>query len=157
MYLPFLKNFARNRHSILVEIPHITTNLHFEATSHDIIVKAVERICQKHNFQDIVVAGHSFGSICAKNVAAALPHRVKQLVLIDPVCLLLFLPDVAYNFLYRTPNTRFGRFLKACFGISREITINHALRRHFFWYLNILVSLRWRPIIPHPILAILLT
>jgi hypothetical protein len=30
---------------------------------------------------------------------------VKQLILLDPVCVLLALPDVMYNFLYRMPRS----------------------------------------------------
>lgn len=40
--------------------------------------------------------------LCPRASALA---QVKQLILLDPVCVLLALPDVMYNFLYRMPRS----------------------------------------------------
>jgi hypothetical protein len=56
-------------------------------------------------------------------------QNVAQLILLDPVCVLLALPDVAYNFLYRRPRTLMETILY--YGGSTEITIHHTLRCAF--------------------------
>jgi hypothetical protein len=60
---------------------------------------------------------------------------VHHLTVVDPVSLLLGLPEVAYNFLYRPPTDIIQSFI--LYGASREITISHMLHRHFWWHRNI--------------------
>ena len=132
MYLFFLYMISRNREVILVEVPHICMNLGFRAKSCMDVVKVVETITKRHNIPYLAVAGHSFGSLCASWVVRHLPDITAQLILLDPVCILLTFPDVAYNFLYRKPSTLM-EWILYLFG-SKEITIQHALRRHFWWY-----------------------
>jgi len=81
--------------------------------------------------QGVVVVGHSFGSIIATWLITHRPNLVSQLVLIDPVCLLLFLPDVCCNFLYRSPQSIMEVLIAF---VSVELTISNTLRRHFWWY-----------------------
>lgn len=91
------------------------------------------------NIYSCAVAGHSFGSIVAGWAAAAFPQHVQQLILIDPVCLLLCFPDVAVNFLYRPPSSNIiEHTIRGLVDPSSEITVSHALRRHFWWYQNVL-------------------
>jgi len=90
VYLPFLNRLTNRRPSVLVEIPHITTLLNFRVSRRDILIRAVREIADRHEFHHgMVVVGHSFGSICAGWVERAMSERIKQVVLIDPVCLLL--------------------------------------------------------------------
>lgn len=76
------------------------------------------------------------GTITAGWMVKNYPDYVSHLTLIDPVSLLLALPDVAYNFLYREPSTivQWVIYIMA----SREITVSNALRRNFWWYKNVL-------------------
>lgn len=90
IYLPFLTRFGGQRACIYVEVEHITTTLSFEASRWNVMVQAVEEVMQRHGIQGMCVSGHSFGSIVAGWMAKALHDKVKQLVLIDPVCLLLW-------------------------------------------------------------------
>lgn len=59
---------------------------------------------------------------------------VSQIVLLDPVCLLLFLPNVARSFL--CPDTKRMPLLERVmlYLITAEKGISHTLRRHFWWY-----------------------
>jgi hypothetical protein len=52
------------------------------------------------------------------------------------VSLLLGLPDVAYNFLHKDPDSFSGGLIRLM--ASRELTVSHMLHRHFWWYNNIL-------------------
>lgn len=130
-------NMCKDRASIFIEIPHVTTTLNFTPHQHSVMAYAVEHILDRHYIKEAAVMGHSFGSIVAKVVACS-NENIKQLVLVDPVCLLLCLPDVAYNFLYWEPFSKFAKFTYHYLGLRGEITISNALRRHFWWYENIL-------------------
>lgn len=137
-YIPFLSRLGKGREIILLEVPHIITQLSFEAPDRAETVESLAEILSLHSIAHCAVAGHSFGSIVAGWAVAAFPSQVQQLVLIDPVCLLLCLPDVAVNFLYRSPPANlFHRTLKDLLDPSSEITVSHALRRHFWWYQNV--------------------
>lgn len=65
-----------------------------------------------------------------------IPESIAQLTLVDPVSLLLGLPDVAFNFLYKPPRT----FIEYCiyYAAASEVTVSHTLHRHFWWYRNAL-------------------
>merc|ERR1711988_822194 len=136
-YLPFLMNICKDRASIFIEIPHVTTMLNFTPHQHSTMTYAVEHILDRHHIKEAAVMGHSFGSIVAKVIACS-NENIKQLILVDPVCLLLCLPDVACNFLYWEPISKFAKFTYHHLGLRGEITISNALRRHFWWYENIL-------------------
>ena len=124
---------ASNRTSLLFESPHISMAMGcFQPPSRIETLDAVERICDKHDIDRFVVGGHSFGSITAGWLATSMPWRVAQAIFLDPVVFLLVLPDVCYNFVYRATRRWIGRFFR--YFTASEITINNALRRHFWWY-----------------------
>jgi hypothetical protein len=56
--------------------------------------------------------------------------------LVDPVCFMLFLPHLCYNFMYRKPVTPMHHILH--YFTARELYISHTLHRHFFWPINVL-------------------
>ena len=58
---------------------------------------------------------------------------VERVVLVDPICFLLHLPDLAYNFIYREPRNWIEWLL--WYFASRELYINWSLGRCFYWYL----------------------
>lgn len=57
---------------------------------------------------------------------------IAGLVFLDPINFLLYLPDVAYNFLYRVP-TRANEWMLYAF-VAREMGIAWSLWRRFFWF-----------------------
>jgi pimeloyl-ACP methyl ester carboxylesterase len=105
LYVLMVHVLAANRKAVLVEVPHIAMCLNFQAKRLGDMVKTVEIITRRHRMSHFAVAGHSFGSLCAAWVVKHLKGAVRQLILLDPVCLLLGLPDVSYNFLYKKPRT----------------------------------------------------
>jgi len=148
---------SEGRSAVLVEIPHIAMSLEaFQAKSEDEVTIAVKAICSKHHIQHFVVAGHSYGTIWAGWVLRAMRKEVKQAVLLDPVCILLCLPNTPFNFLYRLPHDPPSHLPKAPsiftgagikkrvldyglhYVVSRELTIANAMRRQFWWHKKIL-------------------
>ncbi len=88
----------------------------------------------------ISVCGHSFGTCVATWLLRSpkICHMIKNVVLLDPVSILLSEPDVMNNFLYKPMSEiiRRGTLLDfAIFFVSRtEVFTEHYLRRHFSWY-----------------------
>jgi hypothetical protein len=97
------------------------------------LAQALKRILHKHGYSKADICGHSFGTMLATTVLNYEPDIIgDNLVLIDPVCLLLTLPDVAYNFLYKPSQTLFQFLIQLV--ASREATVARTLYRDFIWW-----------------------
>ena len=83
------------------------------------VVSKATRIC---------IAGHSFGTVPLTWLLYCpdMRDRIKQVILLDPISILLSSPDVMNNFLY-SKDSRINL-------ISTELLVQHSLRRHFAWY-----------------------
>lgn len=112
---------------------------------------ALKTILGNHSYTDCTLVGHSFGSMLAGGVLRRSPEIIHSLVLLDPVCLLLSLPAVAYNFLYKEPRSLMDWVIYIF--ASREITISHTLYRNFIWWESDL----WLEDVPNnvPVLVVL--
>ena len=135
-YLPLLLNLCRRRQAVIVEQPHVAMALDFRPPAREELVADVLKILHRHRIASATFAGHSLGSVPVTWMAALAPQAVGQVLLLDPVCLLLSLPHVATNFLYRRPSN--ARQALLYFGAASEIGVSNALRRHFHWYHNVL-------------------
>uniref|UniRef100_A0A7R9ZJM0 AB hydrolase-1 domain-containing protein n=1 Tax=Craspedostauros australis TaxID=1486917 RepID=A0A7R9ZJM0_9STRA len=95
--------------------------------------EAVHRHLGSH--AQVSVVGHSFGS-CPITwlVHSPYSYKIRQIVLVDPVSILLSEPDVITNFLYaRTAMKQRPRHARIGV-VSNELFTEHYLRRHFAWY-----------------------
>lgn len=94
-------------------------------------------ILNTHGWDKFVLTAHSYGTTLATHVVHSkdLGPRVGSVVLIDPVSILLHLPDVAYNFTRRRP--RRANEWQLYYFASTDPGIAHTLGRHFFWKENI--------------------
>lgn len=129
---------TRGRTSILVETPHITLSLGcLHPPSRTEVLRELGEICERHQVTKAIIAGHSFGSVKVSWLVAHRPDLVAQIVLLDPVCILLMLPDVCYNFLYRRPISWYEHVIYHL--AAQELTIANAIRRHFWWSENVLL------------------
>jgi hypothetical protein len=133
-----ISSLSSERPIILVEIDAIKIkSMQFDMPTPKNFSSAVMDILRRHNFSQVSVVGHSFGSITAGWFVKSYPEAVSHVTLLDPVSLLLCFPDVAYNFIYRPPQTLMQYLIY--FFASRELTISHTLHRLFFWYNNIIL------------------
>jgi pimeloyl-ACP methyl ester carboxylesterase len=85
--------------------------------------------------QEVCLIGHSFGS-CPITwlLHSSECLRIRQIVLVDPVSILLSEPDVVQNFLYQRHCLRKRKMPIKIGVVSNEIFTEHYLRRHFSWY-----------------------
>jgi pimeloyl-ACP methyl ester carboxylesterase len=90
--------------------------------------------------QKFVLVSHSYGTVITTHLlkTPSIAKRVGPVVLIDPVSILLHLPDVAYNFTRRQPQRANEHQLY--YFASMDMGVSHTLSRHFFWNENVL----WR-------------
>lgn len=100
----------------------------------------VLRILAHHGWPRVVLVSHSYGSVLSTHMLhhPALGPRIGPVLLVDPVCFLLHLPDVAYNFTVRAP--REANEWQLWYFASKDLGVSWTLARHFFWADNIL----WR-------------
>jgi hypothetical protein len=134
LYLPMvLYGFAteEDRPVFLFENRSISCSLDFCPLTEQQTVEGVIEVLEKAQSLDsnLSLVGHSFGSCPITWLMASkkLPN-IKQVVLLDPVAILLSEPDVMINFLYPK------EFDKIRMMASSELFTEYYLRRHFAWY-----------------------
>ncbi|CAM9755148.1 unnamed protein product, partial [Discosporangium mesarthrocarpum] len=142
-YIKVVWKTCMDRTAIIVETPSISMKLHLlrghSPLTEEGLVETVDGIMERHGINRALFFGHSFGSIPVAWMSRHRPKAVAQVALLDPVCLLLFLPDVARTFLYPEDFTTLPTVEKLVRNmVSKETGIAHTLRRHFWWYQNIL-------------------
>lgn len=140
-YVPFLKDISTldpDVGIIAIEILPVSMRITSPPLTRAAMLQAVTHILDRHDFRRVVVASHSYGTIIAAHMLrdSELSQRVSASLMVDPIPFLLYLPSVAYNFVYRTPKT--ANEWQLWYFASRDPDISRALARHFFWHENIL-------------------
>jgi pimeloyl-ACP methyl ester carboxylesterase len=135
LYLPMLLwgLGCDGRPLMLFENPAISFSMCLNSHTETETVEGVWEAVQTHlPDSGVSVVGHSFGS-CQLTwlLHSQEAHRIRQVVLMDPVSVLLSEPDVMTNFLYaRKALQRRGKI-----GVvANELFVEHYLRRQFAWY-----------------------
>ena len=134
LYLPMLLwgLGCDGRPLMLFENPAISFSICLKSLTDTETVQGVWEAVKTHLPHSAVsVVGHSFGS-CQLTwlLHSQDAHRIRQVVLMDPVSVLLSEPDVMNNFLYSRKAIR-GRGIGV---VANEIFVEHYLRRQFPWY-----------------------
>ncbi|CAF3453344.1 unnamed protein product [Fusarium graminearum] len=95
-------------------------------------------ILEHHHWDKFALVSHSYGSVLTTHILhdSRLKHRVPSVVLIDPVTIMLHLPDVAYNFTRRKPKR--ANEWQLWYYASTDPGVALCLGRYFFWRENIL-------------------
>ncbi|KAI2782554.1 hypothetical protein F4815DRAFT_461837 [Daldinia loculata] len=123
---------------IAIEVLSVSFRLTGEPLGRVEFLKQVATILDAHGWDRFVLASHSYGTVLATHMLRSenLSDRIASAVLIDPVTILLHLPDVAYNFTRRRPKGA-NEWLLWYFA-SMDPGVAHCLGRHFFWKDNII-------------------
>jgi pimeloyl-ACP methyl ester carboxylesterase len=116
----------------------VSSRITHQAFDRHVLVTEIRQILQHHGWNKCVLIGHSYGTVICTHLLKS-PQTsplIGPVTLIDPICFLLHLPDVAYNFTVRQPlHTK--ELILWYFG-SKDIGVAHTLSRRFFWSENIL-------------------
>jgi hypothetical protein len=98
--------------------------------------EAVDRHCSPTT--EVSITGHSFGTaIQTYLLHSSQNHRVRQLVMIDPVSLLLSDPDLLTNFVYCRNTNGLNASVQhnsSAWYVMNELFIEHFVRRQIGWY-----------------------
>jgi hypothetical protein len=123
---------------IALEILPISFRITHPAMSKATMCAEIAAILEHHGWDKVVLVAHSFGTVIATHLlkTPSTAPRIGPVILIDPVCFLLQLPDVAYNFTRRKPKRANEHQLY--YFASTDICVSHTLAKHFFWTENIL-------------------
>ncbi|KAI9825675.1 MAG: hypothetical protein M1832_001019 [Thelocarpon impressellum] len=144
-YVPFLTrlNAAHPEEEgepgiIALEIMPVSFRMTGPVLEKEVMCRHVYSIMLKHGWDRFVLVTHSYGSIIATHLLKdpSVGPSIASLVLVDPVSILLHLPDVAYNFTRRRPrraNEHQLHYFATC-----DPDVSRTLARHFFWADNIL-------------------
>jgi len=124
---------------LAIEIMPVSFRITHSALPREQLCAEITSIISKH-FGDhkFVLSSHSYGTVISTHLLAYPPlsGRIGPVLLIDPVSILLHLPDVAYNFTRRQP-VHANEFQLYYFA-SMDSGVAHTLARHFFWSQNVL-------------------
>jgi pimeloyl-ACP methyl ester carboxylesterase len=138
-YVDFLRDMARKYPDvsiIAVEILAVSMRLTDPPPKRPMFLHALKKVLARHGVRDFVLVAHSYGTFLTTHILRnpQLGPRVSGLVLVDPVTLLLHLPNVAYNFTRRRPRT--ANQWQLWYFASTDLGIAEGLGRHFFWREN---------------------
>lgn len=143
-YIRFLADIHAAKHRgdggigiVAIEILPISFRLTTPPLSKPDFLRQMTTILDHHDWDNFTIVSHSYGSVLTTHMLhhPALNHRVVSIVLIDPVTVMLHLPDVAYNFTRRRPK-RANEWQLWYFACT-DPGVAHCLGRHFFWRENI--------------------
>ncbi|KXH27708.1 hypothetical protein CNYM01_14064 [Colletotrichum nymphaeae SA-01] len=121
---------------IAIEVLPICFRLTDPPLDKEAFLRQLKGILHYHTWERFTLVSHSYGSILSTH-AIKCPEfetRIPAVVLIDPVSILLHLPDVAYNFTRRQPKTAIELLL--WYFASTDPGVAHCLGRYFFWREN---------------------
>jgi len=133
-YLPFLNEISQDRTVILIELSHVSMKLRLQlkkVPSMRETVETIEAIIFTHGYESAIWMGHSLGTFIVACALQVRPAIVDSVILIDPVCLMLWEPRLVKNFVYRKPVTARQRIQN--YHVSKELHISYYFQRHFCW------------------------
>jgi hypothetical protein len=130
---------------IAIEIMPVSFRITHSALKKDEMCDEILAILKYHKFHQPVLVSHSYGTVITTQLLKSpeLADQIGPIVLIDPISILLHLPDVAYNFTRRKPQRANEHQLY--YFASMDMGVSHSLSRCFFWSENVL----WKNDIGH--------
>ncbi|KAK5135614.1 hypothetical protein LTR08_005094 [Meristemomyces frigidus] len=128
---------------LIIEVMQISTRLTTSAIldREEFLTQMTTVLDRTPGFEGrFVLCSHSYGSVFNTYLLTdpAMAARVSATLLIDPVTVLLHMPEVAYNFTVRKP--RSANEWQLWYFASKDPSVAYTLGRHFFWGQNVL----WR-------------
>ncbi|WYZ43797.1 hypothetical protein EsH8_VII_000233 [Colletotrichum jinshuiense] len=140
-YVRFLAEIARGNGKgqtgvIALEILPVCFRLTDPPLGKEVFLRQFKEILDHHAWDKFTLVSHSYGSVLSTHAMRCpeLQARIPRAVLIDPVSILLHLPDVAYNFTRRLPTT--ANEWQLWYFASTDPGVAHCLGRYFFWREN---------------------
>lgn len=125
-------------HPLMIPLqPHTSQNIfsrHFlKPLGHHEMVRCLRKAMRKLHWDDcgLQILSHSMGTIVHSWLLKSLGTKVKRSCFVDPVCVRLWIPDVAGNFVYLKPQSSVALLMR--YFVGTELGTANALCRHFDW------------------------
>jgi pimeloyl-ACP methyl ester carboxylesterase len=136
MYLPMLlQGIAsdKRRGLVIIDNPAISWRISFHAFTEQETLRGIQEIldeCLDDKDQKFILAGHSYGTAPVTWVIhdPVLRSRIGQVLLMDPITILLSEPSVVRNFFYAEAQSEILTMA------ATEIFTQYHCRRHMHWY-----------------------
>uniref|UniRef100_A0A7S4DH30 AB hydrolase-1 domain-containing protein n=2 Tax=Lotharella globosa TaxID=91324 RepID=A0A7S4DH30_9EUKA len=100
--------------------------------------RTLKNVLMAHGSAEAIFLGHSIGTVYLTWIVRNAPEIVRDVILVDPVCLLLHHSKVLWNFLYARPPALSMPEVVQRWVVLMDPNISYRLRRNFTWYQNIL-------------------
>lgn len=149
MYKQLIEEFSSGYEGpiILICLPFVSLQISDKIPSITDQLECICRILDKHSKKNIkaTFVGHSFGSLVLSWMVQAFPQRVANCVFLDPICFMLHVKEVLFNFHYSRVDkcTQEGKSWNNPFDLGSIINLagsemhtNNAMLRHFWWSSN---------------------
>jgi len=136
-YLPLLAMLPRDIGILMVEVLPVSSRITPQHPLMSDLMASVSAIIRQQGWNDFVYCGHSYGTLLTAPFLNTpyLAERMHSIVLLDPVAILLHLPNVAYAFTRRVP-------VKAnewqLYLVQTDANIASTLGRRFCWRESVL-------------------
>lgn len=123
---------------IVLEILPISFRITHAALTPTDMRSEIQAIIDQHYWSRFVLMANSYGTVISSQLlrSPSLNSKIADVVFIDPVAFLLHLPDMAYNFTRRPPQSASEHQLY--YFASTDMGAAHTLARRFSWTENIL-------------------
>ncbi|PVH90175.1 hypothetical protein DM02DRAFT_722590 [Periconia macrospinosa] len=107
IYIPFFLMLPKDVGILGIEFLPVTSHITDGMPVADDLVRDIRDVISQQMTSDFVFVGNSYGTFITKLFIESpyLAARMSKIVLIDPVAVLLQLPDLAYNFTKRKPSS----------------------------------------------------
>lgn len=135
--LPMILSLCKDRRPIILfEFSPIMYNISFNVPSEEEFVEGVREALDLHFSSNLTFTfcGHSFGTLQLTWLIHAMPKRINQLILLDPVSILMGEPDVMSNFYYHRNLRRSLNNALIHIFVSTEVFIQWYFRRYIYYY-----------------------
>ena len=123
-----------------IEVLQISSRLTHSILNRVEFLEQLTTVLDQNEYKRFVLLSHSYGSVLSTHMLTdeTMASRIAATFLIDPVTILLHMPDVAYNFTVREPKK--ANQWQLWYFASKDPGVAHVLGRHFHWSQNVL----WR-------------
>ena len=132
-YVKLIRALSEDRTVIIYNYDAVKMNsMVFQVPTAYDVNKHMNDILLKYKFTKAAFVCHSWGTFVFNWILKLSPNIVEHVSFIDPMSLIIVLPESTYTLVYK-PSVSFADKLLYYF-VRNDLTISYTLRRHFAWY-----------------------
>jgi len=131
-YIECIHKFGKDRDVILIDYSCVRISwIHLHVPNKSEIYDCINEIFEKFKIQKVSLLAHSWGTLIATWLLERDPSIFTDITLIDPVGLVIFLPEPTYILMYKPPTTLLD--FAICYFVRHNINTANAMYRNLFW------------------------